>query len=139
MNSLPAISPDTIATGVGIDLIEVDRIALALERQGDAFKQRIFTPAEIEYCDRHRQPAPHYAARFAAKEAIAKAMGTGIGEYFGWKTASVIHGSLGEPKVLLDKQGEDLLKTLLASEIRISLSHTRTLATAIAILTGPRP
>ncbi|MCS7090558.1 MAG: holo-ACP synthase [Verrucomicrobiota bacterium] len=120
--------------GVGIDLIEVDRIRSSLARFGQRFLNRILHPYEIEYCLSQRDPAPFLAARFAAKEAISKAFGTGIGAQLGWLDMEVRHRDSGEPFVLLHGKGVTLLARREATAVLLSLSHTRQHATAVALL-----
>ena len=120
--------------GVGIDLVECARIQRALDRQGEAFLAKVFTPAERAYCMGMRHPAPYLAARFAAKEAVAKCFTTGIGEHLDWKSVEVRKGEREEPLIELDLKGRELLEAFGASNVRISLSHTDCHATAIALL-----
>jgi len=132
--NLPAIPEGSSVIGVGIDLIEVSRVVRALERQRERFRKRVFTEGEIDYCDAIKFSGPHFAARFAAKEAVSKAFGTGIGEHLGWKSAEVVKDELGKPFIRLDEQGKALLLERKASDVLISLAHTREHATAVAIL-----
>lgn len=120
--------------GVGIDLIEIERIKSSYERFGDRFVNRILHPAEIEYCRSHKEPAPFLAARFAAKEAISKAFGTGIGAKLGWLDMEVRRKETGEPYVVLHGEGLKLLEERKACVIWLSLSHTQAHATAVAVL-----
>lgn len=120
--------------GIGIDLIEVARIQASYEKFGDRFVSRILHPNEISYCLSHRVPGPFLAARFAAKEAISKAFGTGIGAELGWRDMEVAKKPSGEPYVIMHDRGQELLKARGARAIHISLSHTQEHATAIAIL-----
>ena len=122
--------------GVGIDIIEVSRIAASYEKFGERFLNRILHAAEIAYCLTHKAPAPFLAARFAAKEAISKAFGTGIGAQLGWHDMEVARKKSGEPFVILHGNGEKLLKERNARVVLISLSHTQAHATAMAILEG---
>lgn len=122
--------------GVGIDIIEVARIAASYEKFGERFLNRILHPAEIAYCLTHKTPAPFLAARFAAKEAISKAFGTGIGAQLGWHDMEVGRKKSGEPFVILHGNGEKLLKERNGRIVLISLSHTQAHATAVAILEG---
>jgi holo-[acyl-carrier protein] synthase len=122
--------------GTGIDIVEVARIAAAFERHGDSFVNRILLPDEIAYCRAHRQPAPFLAARFAAKEAIAKAFGTGIGAELGWLDMEIRRKESGEPLVVLHGNGKTLLAARGAKNLHISLSHTENYAVATAILEG---
>ena len=91
--------------GVGIDIIEVARIRSSYERFGERFLNRILLPNEIAYCLSHKVPAPFLAARFAAKEAISKAFGTGIGAQLGWQDMEVGRKESGEPFVILHEGG----------------------------------
>ncbi len=120
--------------GIGIDIIEVNRIQASYERFGERFLSRILHPNEISYCLSHRVPAPFVAARFAAKEAISKAFGTGIGAQLGWHDIEVRRKQSGEPYVVLQDKGQALLEAREARIVLISLSHTQAHATAVAIL-----
>lgn len=120
--------------GIGIDIIEVARIGASHEKFGERFLNRILHPAEIAYCLSHKVPAPFLAARFAAKEAISKAFGTGIGAQLGWKDMEIARRDSGEPYVILHGPGEDLLKARGGRIVLVSLSHTQEHATAVAIL-----
>src|SRR5215471_2903750 len=95
--------------GVGIDIIEVARIQASHEKFGERFLKRILHPNEIAYCLSHKAPAPHLAARFAAKEAISKAFGTGIGAQLGWQDMEIGRKASGEPFVILHEAGHKLL------------------------------
>ncbi|MBL9139841.1 MAG: holo-ACP synthase [Verrucomicrobiales bacterium] len=120
--------------GTGIDLIEVARILGAVERFGDRFLARVLLPPEIAYCRSYSRPGPHIAARFAAKEAISKAFGTGIGKQLGWHDMEIARRESGEPYVVLHGKGAELLAARGGGQLHVSLSHTDNYATAIAIL-----
>lgn len=120
--------------GTGIDIIEVARIEASHEKFGERFVQRILCPAEIAYCLAHKRPAPFLAARFAAKEAISKAFGTGIGAQLGWQDMEVGRKESGEPFVILHENGKKLLAERGARIVHLSLSHTDQHASAVAIL-----
>ncbi|MDB6065989.1 MAG: synthase [Pedosphaera sp.] len=122
--------------GVGIDIIEVARIQASYEKFGERFMNRILHPGEIAYCLSHRLPAPFIAARFAAKEAISKAFGTGIGAQLGWQDMEVMRRESGEPYVVLHGNGQTLLQERRGRVVLISLSHTQQHASAVAILEG---
>ena len=122
--------------GIGIDLIEVARIEASYERFGERFLGRILLPGEISYCLSHKKPGPFLAARFAAKEAISKAFGTGIGAQLGWQDMEVARKESGEPFVILHGKGKKLFEERGAKNVLISLSHTEIHATAMAILEG---
>src|ERR1051325_11708788 len=120
--------------GIGIDIIEVARIESSYERFGERFLTRILRPAEIAYCLSHKKPGPFLAARFAAKEAISKAFGTGIGAELGWQDMEVGRKESGEPFAILHEAGQKLLRSRGATLALISLSHTQAHAAAVAIL-----
>ena len=122
--------------GSGIDLIEVDRVESARERHGERFLNRILHPAETAYCLSHKVPGPFLAARFAAKEAISKAFGTGIGAQLGWHDMEIGRKDSGEPYVILHGKGLELLAGRGARCVHLTLSHTGKHATAMAILEG---
>jgi holo-[acyl-carrier protein] synthase len=119
--------------GIGIDVVEVERITSAIERYGPLFLNRLFTARERQYCDSHAQPPLHYAARFAAKEAVAKALGTGIGEHVGWLDLEIVNDTHGAPKLVLSGAAASFAKNLGISEIQISLTHARQYAAANAL------
>jgi len=123
--------------GIGIDIIEVARVAASVERFGERFLKRILLPDEITYCQSHKTPAPFVAVRFAAKEAISKAFGTGIGAQLGWHDMEVKHKESGEPFVALYGNGQKLLQERRSGAMFISLSHTENYAAAVAVLEGP--
>jgi len=120
--------------GIGIDIIEVGRIQASHEKFGERFLNRILHPDEISYCLSHKMPGPFLAARFAAKEAISKAFGTGIGARLGWHDMEVRRKESGEPFVVLHGNGQKLLQERNARVVLISLSHTQNYAAAVAVL-----
>jgi holo-[acyl-carrier protein] synthase len=115
---------------VGVDLIEIERIRRALARHGSGFKERCFTRDEIAYCDAKPNPAQHYAGRFAAKEAVGKALGSGV--YFTWKEIEV----RGRPKpgVHLSGRTAAWAAKVGAGRIELSMTHSRELAAAVAVV-----
>src|SRR5678815_3309107 len=106
--------------GIGIDIIEVNRIQSSHERFGERFLKRILHPNEIAYCLSHKTPAPFLAARFAAKEAVSKAFGTGIGAQLGWQDIEIARKESGEPYVILHGKGKELFKARKAKNLLIS-------------------
>jgi holo-[acyl-carrier protein] synthase len=128
------LPPGGVLLGLGCDVIEVDRVRGVLERQGERFLQRVFTDEERAYCFGRKFAHRHLAARFAAKEAVSKAFTTGIGAELGWRSVSIFHGSRQEPLVRLDEKGRALLAQVGATGVLVSLSHTDTIAMAIAAL-----
>ena len=122
--------------GLGMDIVEVARIAASMTKLGDAFVERILLPDEIAYCRSHKDPAPFLAARFAAKEAIAKAFGTGIGAELSWHDMEIRRKESGEPYVVLHGRGQELLTARRARALHLTLTHTAQSAAATAILEG---
>jgi len=122
--------------GLGIDIIEVARVQASVERFGDRFLNRLLLPGEIAYCADKKVSGPFVAVRFAAKEAISKAFGTGIGAQLGWHDMEVRRKESGEPFVVMHGKGKDLFTTRGAKQVLISLSHTQNYATAVAVLEG---
>ncbi len=120
--------------GIGIDLVEIVRIEHALARFGPRFMERILCAGELEYCRAHGAPAAAVAARFAAKEAVAKAFGTGIGAELGWKEIEVIRLPSGRPSVQLLGNGLEMLKRLGGRSVHLSLTHTAVNAVAVAVI-----
>ncbi len=121
--------------GVGIDIVDVARIARLLRTSGKSFLERTFTQAEINYCQKFSDSAIHYAARFAAKEAMAKALSTGFSEGITLKSVSVENDpKTGAPLAVLDDAAKMRMRSLGAAKMLISLSHLKDYAQAIAIL-----
>ena len=119
--------------GIGIDVVEVERIASAIERHGEPFLAKLFTRAERDYCTSQKQPELHYAARFAAKEAVSKALGTGIGGQAGWLDLEITRDLSGAPKLFLQGPAAEFTHQNGITEIQISLTHARDYAAANAI------
>lgn len=117
--------------GIGTDIIEVDRIADNIEKNGQRFLDRIFTPEEQAYCNKYREPARHYAARWAAKEAVVKAFGTGFGDTASHLDIAVINDPKGKPEIRLAKH---LIETFQNPKLLITLSHCHAYATATVIM-----
>lgn len=116
--------------GLGSDIIEIERIRKSIDRYGLHFLNRIFTEKEKTYCLSHQDPAPYFAARFAAKEAVSKALGTGIGSSLSWLDIEISHDLLGKPMATLSEKANhhfDFPKLLL------SLTHSKEYAFAVAI------
>ena len=120
--------------GTGIDITEVPRIARAIERHGDRFLQRIFTAAEIRYCESKKNRIERYAARFAAKEAAMKAIGTGWRQGVAWKEIEVGREPGGRPTVHFTGRVQQHAARLGAKRASLSLTHTEQTAMAQVIL-----
>ena len=120
--------------GIGVDMVENARIQHSLDRFGERFLHRIFTASEIEYCQSMKFPARHFAARFAAKEAVSKAFSTGIGSAMGWKDIDVHRKPSGEPFVVLEGGAKKLGEERGVTAVWITLSHTEHHAMAVIVL-----
>jgi len=122
--------------GIGVDLIECARIQHSLDRFGDKFLHRVFTDGEIEYSMSMKFPARHLAARFAGKEAVAKAFGTGIGKAMGWRNIDIRKKESGEPFLVFSGPAEELAAKRGVSGALITLSHTEHYGMAVVVLEG---
>lgn len=119
--------------GLGVDIAEVDRMQAAIKRRGQSFLKRVFTPAEIAYCERHRQKFERYAARFAAKEATMKALGTGWGDGVRWVDLEVIRDKKGKPTMALAGRAREIADKMGVENISLSLTHSGNTAFAQVI------
>jgi holo-[acyl-carrier protein] synthase len=120
--------------GTGTDLLEIARIRQSIDRFGDRFLSRIFTPREIQYCSRKKNAAESFAARFAAKEAAAKALGTGISHGVTWLEIEITREPSGKPGLQLLGRAADRARSLGVTRTSLSLTHSRDLALAIVIM-----
>ncbi len=121
---------------IGIDLVEIIRIEEVFARRGERFRNRVFTQGEIDYCERRASKFASYAARFAAKEATMKALGTGWSEGIGWTDIEVVSGSGGAPALKLDGRAFERMRELGATRAHVSLTHSGTLTIAQVVLEG---
>lgn len=121
---------------IGIDLVEIARIEKVFARRGDRFRARVFTEKEISYCERRASKFASYAARFAAKEAAMKALGTGWAEGVGWTDVEVLSGPNGAPALRLHRRALERLREIGATKTHLSLTHTGNLAIAQVLLEG---
>ena len=121
-------------TGIGIDVVQNERIQNSIQRFGDRFLNRIYTEGEIEYCSKCAQPGIHYAARFAAKEAAFKALGTGWAAGVKWRDVEVVRLPSGKPELHL--HGEALARATAAGATRfhVSLTHDQLVSCAVVVL-----
>jgi len=122
--------------GVGMDIVETKRIAESVERFGDRFLQRVFLEGEVAYARSMKFPHLHLAARFAAKEAISKAFGTGIGHEMGWRDLEIVREPGGAPRVVLHGRAEAYAKMRGVQAVHVSLSHTTEYGAASAVIVG---
>src|SRR5881396_2869033 len=120
--------------GIGVDLVECIRIERAIDRFRDRFLHRVFTDGEIEYSMSMKFPARHLAARFAGKEAVAKAFGTGIGKAMGWRNIDIRKKKSGEPFLVFSGPAQELAVKRGVTSALITLSHTDYHAVACVVL-----
>jgi len=119
--------------GIGLDATDIPRLASIIERYGDRFTRRVFTEGEIEYCTRRREPAVHFAGRFAAKEAAMKALGTGHSQEVLWRTIEVVrHG--GPPRLAFHDGAARRLAAIGGGGTLLTITHSQTLALAQVLL-----
>jgi holo-[acyl-carrier protein] synthase len=125
--------------GIGTDIIECLRIAHMIERHGELFINRVYTPHEIRYCQSRKQATQHFAGRWAAKEAILKALGTGWRKGISWRDIEIRNDPGGKPVVGLRGGARDMVEKLGIREMLVSISHCRSHATAYALALGAEP
>jgi len=121
---------NNLIRGIGNDILEIKRIRNSIHRHGQHFINRIFTQKEQDYCYKFQDSVPHFAGRFTAKEAIAKALGTGFGANLSWLDIEVLNDELGKPIVLFSDTANEKFKS---PHILVSISHAQNYATAIAL------
>jgi holo-[acyl-carrier protein] synthase len=126
-------SEKLMIVGMGVDIVEIDRLRKIVQRT-PRFTERVFTPDERTFCESHHDPAPHCAARFAAKEAVFKALGTGWAKGVTWLDVEVQRTEAGAPKLVLQGEALRLSQQMGAQRIHISLSHSDHYAIATVIL-----
>lgn len=119
--------------GLGLDVAEIDRIGAAIERHGAAFIERLFTTREIAYCESHKNRFERYAARFAAKEAAMKALGTGWRHGIRWRDIEVIHDPSGKPSLRLEGVARQFADRMGVRNIALTITHSGNLALAEVI------
>lgn len=122
--------------GLGMDIAEIDRVQAVIERRGQAFLKRLFTPAEIAYCERHRNKFERYAGRFAAKEAAMKALGTGWRNGVRWLDIEVTRSSTGKPILQLKGRAREVADRLEVKRISLTITHSGNTALAQVIFEG---
>ncbi len=121
---------DSPVLGIGNDIIEIERIRKSLDTHGLRMMSRVFTTKEQDYCLKHKDPMPHFAGRFSAKEAVVKALGTGFGEHASWLDIEILNEASGKPSVHFSPTLEKKLK---GTSMLISISHCQLYVTAFAI------
>jgi holo-[acyl-carrier protein] synthase len=122
--------------GIGTDITECLRIARMIERHGELFINRVYTPEEIKYCQSRKQATQHFTGRWAAKEAILKALGTGWRRGISWRDIEIRNEPGGKPVVAFRGGVKDVVEQLGVREIQVSISHCRSHATALAVAVG---
>ncbi len=122
--------------GIGVDVVQVRRLLEALERFGERMERRLFTEAELAYCRSFQDPLPHLAARFAAKEAASKALGTGMSGGVGWRDFEVIQPGGQQPRLELHGRGREVFVALGCTGAHLSLTHDGGLAVATVVFEG---
>ena len=120
--------------GIGIDIVEVSRIRKMLDDYGSRFSERVFTSDEIAYCISKRFPAIHFSARFFAKEAFFKALGTGLSGKLRWRDVAVLNREGGMTEIILNGEAQKICRRKRILNIKVSLSHTREYAAAVIVL-----
>jgi holo-[acyl-carrier protein] synthase len=129
-----SVYPALMVIGIGIDIASPARLKQAWGRRGPRLLARLFTPAERADCERARDPWPAYAARFAAKEALLKALGTGLRQGLGWQQIEVRHDALGKPQLVLSGRAAAIAAARGATRVHLSLSDLPELAVAQVLL-----
>ena len=122
--------------GVGLDMERAERFAAEGPGGGEGLLERVFTAGELEYCRRMARPAPFFAARFAAKEALFKALGTGKRGGMSWLDVEVVHDELDKPALVLAGETGEIAHRLGVSKVHVSLTHTGSLSAALVVLEG---
>ena len=122
--------------GIGIDAVDLDRFRHTLERYGTRIRKRLFTNNEQTYCEAFSSPDEHYAARFAAKEAFLKAIGTGKTNKIGWRDIEILNESSGKPTLHLHDKASEFCAALGGERLHVSLSHSRQVAVAVVVIEG---
>jgi len=122
--------------GIGTDIVECLRIAQMIERHGELFLQRVFTAHEVAYCQDRKAATQHFAGRWAAKEAVLKAMGTGGTRGISWQDVEVRNEFGGKPQIVLGGGAREICNSLGIGQVLISISHCRHYATAYAVALG---
>ena len=122
--------------GHGVDVIECPRVLQMLENHGNRFLERVFTSHELDYCRRHKESTQRLAGRFAAKEAVLKALGTGMRGRMKWTDVQIANDDMGKPEIALTGESATVAKSKGVSQVLVSISHTREHAVASAIALG---
>ena len=119
--------------GTGVDIIKISRIKHSIQKYSGKFEERVFTAKEIDYCRSKADPSKHFAARFAAKEAVLKSLGTGMAQGITWKDMEILNRESGQPVLNLTGRGRHIFDALNLKDIHISITHDKSYALAQAI------
>lgn len=119
--------------GTGVDITAIARIEEALQKHGERFAKRVCTPAEIAYCEKFKNPAERFAARFAAKEAAFKALGTGWNDGIRWVDVEITHSPSGKPELILRGRAKEIARRLGVTRTAVSISHSGHYVVALVI------
>jgi holo-[acyl-carrier protein] synthase len=122
-----------VIVGLGLDIAEIDRIEAAIKRHGAPFLERIYTAGEVAYCEKHKNKYERYAARFAAKEAAMKALGTGWSNGVRWRDIEVVRAASGKPSLKLEGKAGEVAAKLGVKDIALTITHSGNLALAEVI------
>lgn len=125
------MTKDNSVQGIGNDIVEIERIRQSIERHGSHFLDRLFTAREQDYCYKFKDSVPHFAGRFAGKEAIAKALGTGFGAELSWHDIEILADAQGKPTVHLSEKARHRFHD---PRLLVSISHSSAYATSVAIM-----
>jgi holo-[acyl-carrier protein] synthase len=129
----PGLDRNPMILSIGIDIIEISRVEEVLKRQGKRFRARVFTDEEVRYCESRASRVSSYAARFAAKEAVMKALGTGWSRGVRWRDIEIVRARYGPPSIRLSGRALERFAEIGAARISLSLTHSRDLAMAHVI------
>jgi holo-[acyl-carrier protein] synthase len=133
LRHVKAFAKTQMIVGTGLDIAEIDRIEAAVKRHGAPFLERLFTPGEVAYCEKHKNKFERYAARFAAKEATMKALGTGWSRGVRWRDIEVAREPSGKPTLRLAGAAREIAEGLGVKHVSLSITHSGNLALAQVI------
>ncbi len=137
MSESPKLTTSASAVvGIGTDIIECERITQMIHKHGETFLHRVYTPEEIDYCSGRKAADQHYAGRWAAKEAVLKALGTGWAHGIQWTDVQVVNQQGGKPTIRLEGKAGEISRDMGISVMMISISHCKSYATAYATALG---
>jgi holo-[acyl-carrier protein] synthase len=121
---------------MGMDLVQIERVQQVLDRRGQRFLERVFTPGEVAYCEARRERVTHYAGRFAVKEAVMKVLGTGWARGVRWRDIEVARRPGEAPRVVLHGRAAEIARERGIAEVHVTITHDAGLAAAVAIGEG---